>query len=204
MIRKTWGLWIVPLVAAVGVATLVLAPWNAQPRPMYSADSTTPPPSLRDQLVGVVHQGLELQGSIDTIDTSVVPLNSTLTVAQTADLVGHNEQLLNAAFSPECPFYNEMVTGVQNAAASVGSMRQLGFGVTDFNASSVTVNGNTATVTWQAHVWMKSSQRKPDGSWTNPYTATNGEFGTATLQEEPNGSWLIIDWSSNFIPGGGP
>ncbi|AUW93886.1 hypothetical protein BXT84_07960 [Sulfobacillus thermotolerans] len=105
---------------------------------------------------------------------------------------------------PQSPLFDTDLAGYQTALTNVATERRTQDIVTSFDLTSLTIKNGLATATWQAQLSFTSQWRNSTtASWSQPYKAINGLYGTTTL-EEINGQWLISNQVSNFLPREGP
>lgn len=191
--------------ALVGLSVLALAGYTLRTSLVartgtFEADSTAVPPSEEAQISTTVEQALLLVHQVSTIPTA----QPDFTQQSAAAFLTRGEKELLTVFSPTCPYYSALVNGLSGLPSASRTVRETGFGISDFQVTSDNVSGNMATVVWQAHVWMDTSGKQAEGAWSPPFTAYNGLTGTATLEQQSNGAWIIVGWTDDFIPGEGP
>lgn len=192
--HKAW-LWGIGGVLLGGVVLTIVA--------YGPGGATTPSGALQTQLKTVVMTALRLEGSINTIPTSDVALDTNLSEQKATGFIARGEHDLLTVFSSSCPFYRKLTSGLQAAVAASRTDRQLGYGISEFRVTSERLVGESATVNWQAQVWFTSTQKKPDGTWTTPFRAKNGLIGVATLHRR-KGFWVVVDWGTRFLSGQAP
>ncbi len=155
-----------------------------------------------DQIAEKISEAIIASGGIMPLRS--VPLDTTLSPSQKNSLLQHEETLLSNVFMPQSTLFDADLTGYQTALADVATERRTQDIVTSLDLTSLTIKNASATATWQAQISFTSQWRDSTrATWSQPYKATNGLYGTTTL-EKINGQWLISNQVSSFLPGEGP
>lgn len=84
------------------------------------------------------------------------------------------------------------------------NLRALEDGVSQVAFTSVTVSGNTATITAKAHEWTKSVARQTAGGNWLEVSPEGDMIYNAKLSMGPTGTWLVTDMIGGFANGSGP
>ncbi|POB11299.1 hypothetical protein CO251_05130 [Sulfobacillus sp. hq2] len=163
------------------------------------ADSTN---SNSNQIAEKIAEAISAPGGV--IPLTSVPLGTALSLSQKNSLLQNQETVLSNVFRPQSPLFDTDLAGYQTALTNVATERRTQDIVTSLDLTSLTIKNGLATATWQAQLSFTSQWRNSTtASWSQPYKAINGLYGTTTL-EEINGQWLISNQVSNFLPGEGP
>ena len=90
------------------------------------------------------------------------------------------------------------------AAYADPDVRVIGDGVSTLAFTSVTVNGNTATIEARAHEWTKSVARQQAGGRWLDASPEADTIWHAKLAKGPTGTWMVAEFIVGFTNGSGP